>query len=84
MRPSSKPRRRREFDTEAADLLAAELAGDMLNFLATRYQNADSDEEKLDVILRYASAMHELQRAINRVARAQQRRRRYGNEIETK
>lgn len=87
MRPSqSKQQRpRREFDTEAADTLAAELAADRLNFLATLYQNASTDEERLDIILRYASAMRELQHAINRVARRQQRRRHYGyREIETK
>ncbi len=85
MRPSqSRPQKRREFDTEAADTLAAELASDMLLFLTTMYENASTDEEKLDIIMRYASVMRELQRAINRVARAQQRRRRYPAEIETK
>lgn len=86
MRPSqSKQQRpRRKFDTEAADIMAAELAADMLNFLTTMYENASTDEEKLDIIMRYASVMRELQRAINRVARAQQRRRRYPGNVETK
>lgn len=77
MRPSqSKPRQPRQFDTDAADIMAAELAADMLSFLTTMYENASTGEEKLDIIMRYASVMRELQRAINRVARAQQRRQR--------
>lgn len=85
MRPSQiKPRQPRQFDTEAEDILAAELAQDMLSFLVTMYENASTDEERLDIIMRYASVMRELQRAISRVARRQQRRRRYSEEIETK
>ncbi len=90
MKPSNsrqqQPRRKREFDTEAADRMACELALDMLNWITTRYENADEDE-KPGLIIQYGSVVIELQKVIAKVARAQQRRRRqrrYPGDIETK
>ncbi len=75
---------RRTYSTANADMMAGELAQDMISFLATLYENASSDSERLDIILRFGSVMRDLKRAINKVARAQQRQRRYGGAIETK
>jgi phosphate uptake regulator len=85
MKPSTNRRQqpRREFDTDSADIMAAELASDMLSYLTSLYNNADEDQ-KLDIIVRYSSIMKELRHAVSRVARAQQRRRRYPGAIETK
>ncbi len=71
MKPSEKQR-----TTTASDLLAADLASEMLSYIASRYANASTDEEKLDVILRYGPVMHTLQQTISRTARRQRRQRR--------
>jgi len=56
---------------------AAVLAGDMLSFLVSMYENASTDSERLDIILRYSTVMRDLQRAINKAARARERKLRY-------
>ncbi len=76
MRPNSTYRQ-----PTASDLLAADLASQMLSFLASMYENASSDSERLDIIMRYASVMRDLQRTINKAA---YRRRGYPGKIETK
>lgn len=88
MRPSTnkqqKPRRRREFDTEAADRLACELALDMLDWITTRYSNAD-DDEKPGLIIQYGPVVFELQKVIAKATCAWRRRQRsYPGEIEQK
>ncbi len=86
MKPANNRQRqpRRTYSTANADRMAAELAQDMIVFLATQYENASSDSERLDIILRFGSVMRDLQRAVNKVARQQQRQRRFGGAIETK
>jgi hypothetical protein len=59
---------------DGADLLASDLAADMLSFLANLYEQASTDSERLDIILRYGSVMQQLQHTINKAARRQQRR----------
>ncbi len=84
MRPSQskqqKPRRKREFDTDKSDRLACELALDMLNYITTRYSNANEDE-KPGLIIQYGPVVFELQKVISKAARARRRR---SMQIETK
>lgn len=82
MKPQQQPRR--VPDAASFDLMAADLARDMLSFLVNMYEQASTDSERLDIILRYGSVMQQLQHTISKAARAQQRRRRYGGELETK
>lgn len=82
MRPSDRQQKpRRKFDTDKADRMAADLAGDMLNWICTRYDTAD-DDEKLGLIIQYGPVVFELQKVIARVRRRQ--RRSYTGEIERK
>jgi len=81
MKPSSRPQQpRRGFDVEAADIMVGETASEMMAFIAAQYENA-SEDERLELILRYAPVLRDLQTAIARASRA--RRRRY-TQIETK
>ena len=65
-----------------ADFMASELAADMLSYIASLYNNAD-DDQKLDIILRYSSVMHSLQRTINKTAHSR-RRQTHPGKLETK
>ncbi len=82
-RPQQKPRRMPS--AESVDRMAADLAADMLAFMSTRYENA-SEDERLELIMRYAPTLHALQQTVSRAARAQQRQRRrsYPGHVETK
>ncbi len=75
MKPSEQQR-----IASAGDRMAYELALDMLNWISTRYANAD-DDEKPGLVIQYGPVVFELQKVISRATRA--RRRRYG-QIETK
>lgn len=77
MKPSQSKQRqhRRMPNADKADRMACELALDMLNYITTRYSNADEDE-KPGLIIQYGPVVFELQKVIAKAARAQQRRRR--------
>ncbi len=86
MRPShNRPpqQHRRVFDIEAADRLVAETAQEMIAYVATLYEHA-SEEDRLELILRYGPVLHTLQQTVSKAARAQQRRRAYPGKLETK
>ncbi len=87
MTASDKPRQQkpRRFNADAADILVGEIAAQMLAFMSARFATA-SEDERIELVVRYAPIMSELQKAIARAARAQQRRRqrRYPGDIETK
>ncbi len=87
MRTGDKPRQQkpRRFDADKADIIIGEIASEMLAFMSARFATA-SEEERLELVVRYAPIMAELQQAIARAARAQQRRRqrRYPGDIEIK
>jgi hypothetical protein len=75
MRPSnSRPQQQphRSFNTASADLMVGEIASEMLAFIAAQYENA-SEDERLELILRYAPVMRDLQTAIARASRARRR-----------
>ncbi len=63
--------------------MASELCADMLSFMATRYENA-SDDERIELIVRYAPAMLDLERTLARIARRQRRQRSFPDNVETK
>jgi len=79
-RPQQQPRH--SFNVASFDLMAADLAGDMLSFLVNMYEQASTDSERLDIILRYGSVMQQLQQTIGKAARRQ--RRSYPGHVETK
>lgn len=75
---------RRKYSPERADRLASELCSDMLSFMINRYELAD-DDERIELIVRYAPAILDLERTLARIARRQRRRQRsYPGDIETK
>jgi hypothetical protein len=78
MKPSNFKQRQ---PADNADALVAELAGEMIAYVATLYEHAP-EEEKLDLILRYGPTLHTLQRVIGKAAR--QPRRGYPGKIEKK
>jgi hypothetical protein len=59
----------------SSPIMAAELAQDMLSFLASMYENASTDSERLAIILRYGSVMQQLQRTIKKTVCRQRRQR---------
>jgi hypothetical protein len=77
-----KPSRFNQQTSDNADLLAADLAADMLSYIAAQYEHAD-DSERIELILRYGPVMYTLQRVISKAARQQQRRSNPGR-LETK
>ena len=79
-----KPSSFRQRQPSDSDILAADLAADMLSFLANQYEQASTDEERLDIILRYGSVMQQLQHTISKAARSRQRRRAHPGDIERK
>ena len=70
--------RRPERSMNEADVLAGELAHNMLLFIAARFANA-TDEEKLELTVRYGPVMLELQKTISKAARWQRRQNFPGN-----
>jgi hypothetical protein len=65
MKPSNYRQRQ---PADNADRMAADLAADMLSFLANMYEQASTESERLDIILRYGKVMHQLQRIFNKAA----------------
>jgi hypothetical protein len=61
---------------------AGELCADMLSFIAARFEHASTDDERIELMLRYAPAMLELEKTIARTARRQRRQRRRNSTIE--
>jgi hypothetical protein len=62
--------------------MVAELAQEMIAYIATLYENAP-EEDKLDLILRYGPTLHTLQQTVGKATR-QQRRRSYPGTYEQK
>ncbi len=56
-----------------SELLAAELAHEMLAFVAERYRSA-SEAERLELTLEYGPVLRVLQRTVHKAARRQCRR----------
>ncbi len=62
-----------DFDeTALSDLYVAELARDMISFIAEQFATA-SKKEKAELTLRYGPVLLELQRAIRRASRGRRR-----------
>ncbi len=57
-----------------SNLLAVELARDMLECVSDIYHNA-SEDERLEMTLQYGPVMHRLQRVVAKAARRQRRQR---------